>query len=391
MNDRAAQAGSPRLLIVVNDTDFFLSHRLHIALAAREAGCEVHIATPTAGNVAAIRDAGLTHHAIRLSRRGLHPLGELHTLIDLFRVMRELRPGVVHLVTAKPVLYGGLAARVAGVPAVVGAVSGLGFLYVSPRWWVSVVRWLSRCVYRLALRHPRLKLIFQNPDDEDNFLASGLARADQVVRIKGSGVDVNRFRATPEPGGAPVILLVARMLWDKGIGEFVEAARVVRLTHPGARFVLVGDSDPGNPSQVPIGTLRAWTDEGVVEWLGPRDDIPDLLAGCHIACLPSYREGLPKSLIEAAAAGRAMVSTDVPGCREIARHEETALLVPPRDAEALAKAIARLLDEPGLRARLGRRGRDVVVEEFSAAQVVAQHIAVYRELGGCADGGRART
>ncbi|MEW6616666.1 MAG: glycosyltransferase family 4 protein [Thermodesulfobacteriota bacterium] len=209
---------------------------------------------------------------------------------------------------------------------------------------------------------------------------SGLVSPKRATLIRGAGVNPNVFASRPEPEGAPVVILAARMLWDKGIGEFVEAARWLREQGIAARFVLVGDSDPGNPAAVLVARLDEWRRSGVVEWWGHREDMPEVFAQSNIVVLPSYREGLPKVLLEAASCGRAIVATDVPGCREIVRHNENGLLVPPRDSKSLADALKILIENPELRRKMGARGREIVEAEFSEEIVVRQTMEVYKEI-----------
>lgn len=367
-----------RLLFVVNDPAFFLSHRLNIARAARDEGWEVHVATPAGPAVAEIEAEGFRHHAVAMSRSGGSPLAESWTLWALFRLFRRVRPTLVHAVTIKPVLYSGFVAPFAGVPALVQAVSGLGHVFIATGLGPALRRFLTLIAYRIAFRHPRSRVIFQNPDDR-RALRRAL-RKGQVVLIAGSGVDPDEYAPSPEPGGEPVVVLASRMLWAKGVGEFVAAARRLRERGVRARFVLVGDTDAGNPATVPEAQLTAWTKSGVVEWQGRREDIPAVFAGAHIVCLPSYREGLPRVLIEAASCARAIVATDVPGCREIVEDGVNGLLVAPRDAESLADALSALLDDPTRRAQMGRRGRERVLSGFTSAQVVEQTLAIYRDL-----------
>ncbi len=377
---RPPTPGRPRLLFTVNDAGFFLSHRLPIAQAAAAAGYDVQIATAPGEAAAQIRARGFAHHPVPLSRRGLNPLAELRTIWALARLYRRLRPDLIHLVTIKPVLLGGIAARLAGAPAVVSAVSGLGYVFISRGTLAAPLRAAVATGYRFAMRRRGVRVIFQNPDDRNEFLNRALVEAKDIVTIKGSGVDTNRFAPSDEPPGPTLVVLPARMLYDKGVGEFVAAARQLRQAGVEARFALVGDSDVGNPTAIPLADLQAWQDEGAVEWWGFRDDMPEVLAQAHIVCLPSYREGLPKSLIEAAACARPIVTCDVPGCREIGRDGENALLVPARDAEALVTALRRLIDDPGLRRRLGARGREIAEAEFSLERVVGQTLAVYATL-----------
>ncbi len=369
-----------KLLFVVNDGPFFLSHRLPLAEAAREAGYEVHVATPDDAGAARIRDRGFAFHPIPLVRSGTRLFQEAGSFLALLRLYRALRPDIVHHVTIKPVLYGGLAARLARVPAVVHAVTGLGYLFVARSAKAAALRAAVKAVYRLALRHPRSRVIFQNPDDLAFFRDQRLVRPGQPVLIRGSGVDMTLFAPEPEPGGTPVVLFASRMLWDKGIGEFVGAVKRLRDRGIEARFVLVGDTDPNNPAAVPPAQLKAWQASGLMEWWGRCDDMPGVFAKSHVVCLPSYREGLPKVLVEAAACGRAIVATDVPGCREIVQSGVNGLLVPARDEAALADALQQLIEDPERRRAMGRAGRRLAVEEFALDRVVADTLGLYADL-----------
>jgi glycosyltransferase involved in cell wall biosynthesis len=371
-----------RLLYVVNQPRFFMTHRLPVARAAAAEGFEVHVATPDGPEAVDIQAEGFRFHPIPMSRKGIHPLEELTTCRAIVALYRALRPDLVHHVTIKPVLYGSLAARLARVPAVVNAVTGLGHLFVDRRRRTRALRWIVERAYGVAFSHPNGRAIFQNQDDLAGFVRTGRVRPADAVVIRGSGVDTARFAPRPEPAAPPFeVVLIARMLWSKGIGAFVEAARTLRAQGVPARFVLIGDSDPGNPASIPSAQLSAWHRSGVVEWRGHCDDIPGALAAAHLVCLPTaYGEGVPKALIEAAAAGRAIVATDVPGCREIVRSGENGVLVPAGDTEALAHAVHTLLEDPHRRAAMGARGREIAEKEFSEALVVEQTLAVYRTV-----------
>lgn len=375
---------SRRILYVVNTPEFFLSHRLPLALAAREAGFEVHVATGPGAAVPEIASRGLRHHAFPLSRNGKNPLAELTSLWRLYRLMRRLQPDLVHLVTIKPVLYGGLAARLARVPGVVAAVSGLGSVFVSQGLGARMIRLGVVRLYRLALGHPELRVIFQNPDDRAMLICEGAVRPARAVLIRGSGVALENYPVQPLPAGVPVVVFAARLLREKGVLEFVEAARRLKARGIAARFWLVGAPDPGNPSSVSEADVRAWQAEGVVEPLGYRADVAEIFAGSNMVVLPSYREGLPKVLIEAAACARAVVTTDVPGCRDAIEAERTGLLVPVRDASALADAIQRLLESPDLCRQMGEAGRMLAERTFTIEQVIDAHLAVYRQVLGMA-------
>lgn len=368
------------LLFVVNIPEFFLSHRLPLAISARNAGFTVHIATGPGSACQEISELGFEHHLLPISRSGRNPLAELRTLWGLYRLMRTIRPDLVHLVTIKPVLYGGLMARLSGVPAMVAAISGLGTVFVDrdqTRSWIRRgVEWL----YRLALGHPNAKVIFQNPDDRAALTHIGAVSKDKTALVRGSGVSLASCPMRPEPEGVPVVTFAARLLEDKGVREFVEAARVLKERGVVARFWLAGSPDPGNITSITEMELSDWSKDGFVETLGYRTDIPDIFANSNIVVLPSYREGLPKALVEAAACGRAVVTTDVPGCRDAIEPGATGLLVPVRDASGLADAIQFLIENPDRRKQMGTSGRALAEREFAIEKVVDAHLAIYREL-----------
>ena len=372
-------SGQPRLLFVAGDDGFFLSHRMPIARAARDAGFAVAVACPVADHAKSIRAEGMRVLAIPLTRGRISPLADLGTLAALVRICRAERPDIVHAVAMKPVLYGSAAARLAGVPAVVGALTGLGYVFSSSDIKARMLRPLVRRALRWALGDRRSTCIVQNPDDAAFVAGLGIERR-LIAVIPGSGVDTKRFAPSPEPEGPVRVAMVSRLLWDKGVREFVEAARLARARNPNLRFALIGAADEGNPAAVPLAQLEGWQAEGVVDWQGHRDDIPAVWRESHIAVLPSYREGLPKALLEAASCGRPMVAADAPGSREIARDGESGLLVPPRDSAALAAAILRLADDPAMRARLGTAGRALVESEFSEERIAAETLALWRRL-----------
>ncbi len=369
-----------RLLFVVNAPEFFLSHRLPLAIAARKAGFDVHVATGPGSACGEIAELGFTYHVLPLSRSGRNPLAEFRSLWALFRLMRRTRPALVHLVTIKPVLYGGLMARLAGVPAVVAAISGLGTVFVAQEGRGAWLRRGVEALYRLALGHRNLKAIFQNPDDRAVLIGLGAVRNDQTVLIRGSGVALADYPVCPEPDGIPVVTFAARLLKDKGVEKFVEACRILKERGVVARFLLVGSPDPGNPSSVSEDDVARWGEAGLVESLGYRKDIPVVFSQSSLVVLPSFREGLPKVLIEAAACGRAVVATDVPGCRDAIEPGQTGVLVPVRDAVALADAIQSLIEDPVRRQLMGTAGRELAEREFAIEKVVEAHLKVYQEL-----------
>lgn len=294
--------------------------------------------------------------------------------------MLKIRPDLVHLVTIKPVLYGGLMARLANVPAMVAAISGLGTVFIDRKQAQSLMRCGVEWLYRLALGYSNAKVIFQNPDDRAALIAMGAVREEKAALIRGSGVSLADYPMRPEPEGVPVVTFAARLLKDKGVMEFAEAARELKRRGVTARFWLAGSLDAGNLTSISEEDLSQWRKERVVEVLGYQSNIPNLFANSNIVVLPSYREGLPKALIEAAACGRAVVTTDVPGCRDAIEPEKTGLLVPVQDAAALANAIQSLIDDPQRRKQMGVSGRALAEREFAIEKVVNTHLAIYREL-----------
>lgn len=369
-----------KILFVVNAPEFFLSHRLPIALAAREAGYEVHVATADGGAVRQIRRLDLVHHTAAIARSGQNPFSEMRSVLSLYRLFRELKPDLVHLITIKPVLYGGIAGRLAGVSAVVAAVSGLGTVFLAQSMAARARRVLVSGLYRLAFSQKRLAVIFQNPDDRDGLLAIGALKLVQVRMIRGSGVNLANYAFVPEPEGTLVVVMAARLLRDKGVYEFVEAARLLKSRGVEVVMRLIGAPDPGNPTSVEKSEVDSWAAEGVVELPGFRTDIARQYQAANIVCLPSYREGLPKGLVEAAACGRAVVTTDVPGCRDAIEPEVTGVLVPVKNAPALADAIQMLVETPERRLRMGKAGRELAERAFSIDRIVEQHLAIYKEL-----------
>jgi glycosyltransferase involved in cell wall biosynthesis len=372
----------PRILYLVNVDWFFWTHRLPIARAVRDRGGEVWVAAAPTRFEPLLAEEGFRFVPVPFNRSGRRVDHEARTFLSVVGLLRSIRPDLVHNVTIKPVLYGSLAARLAGRPAVVNAIPGLGYVFLASGGKAALRRGILRLAYRPALSGQRVRAIFQNPEDAALFAGDGLVGGERAVLIRGSGVDVEMFRPSPEPRGLPTVLMASRMLWDKGVGEFVEAAIRLRSRGVAARFVLAGDSDPDNPSSVPRERLAAWHGAGTVEWWGHRADMPSVLSLAHVVCLPSYREGLPKVLLEAAAAGRPIVTTDVPGCREVVRHGENGYLVPPRDPGALAAAIRRLVERPDERSRMGAASRSLAESEFRVEKVVESTLSLYGELLG---------
>jgi len=370
----------PVLLFVVNIPEFFLSHRLPIAMAARQAGYDVQIATGPGSASATIGELGFVHHELPLTRSGRNPFAELRFIWALQKLLRRVRPDILHLVTIKPVLYGGILARLLKVRAVVAAISGLGTVFVSKQSRHGPIRQAVLWLYRIALGHPNIKVICQNPDDRAMVLALGSVGPERIELIPGSGVALENYRLVDLPDSTPVVTFAARLLTDKGVLEYIEASRLLRTRGVQARFWLAGAPDPDNLTSVSIDQINMWRDEGLIEYLGYREDIATVFEQSHIVVLPSYREGLPKVLIEAAACARAVVTTDVPGCRDAIIAGQTGILVSVRDPASLADGIQSLIEDRNKCEQMGLAGRELAVNRFSIETVIKQHLATYQEL-----------
>ncbi len=370
-----------RILYVVNSLDFFVSHRLGIAKAALYQGFDVHLAAAAGADAHAIEMLGIRYHPIPLTRSGKNLLQELKTLWKLWRLFRSLKPDLVHLVTIKPVLYGGIMARFAKVPGVVAAISGLGSVFHPTSVHGRILKGLVKRFYRFAFAHANMHAIFQNPEDQAVILSLNAIEDSRTTIIPGSGVELEAYPHVAEPEAQPVAIFAARLLRDKGVFEFVEAAAILRSRGVDARFLLVGSPDSGNPASVTADQLERFKREGVVEVMGFRQDIAQLFSNSNIVVLPSYYgEGLPKVLIEAAACGRAVVTTDHPGCRDAIEPGRSGILVPVRDARALADALQMLIGDASLRHQYGMAGRDLAERLFSVHSVIDAHLNIYRQL-----------
>jgi glycosyltransferase involved in cell wall biosynthesis len=365
----------PKLLFVVTEDWYFISHRLPLAVAAKAAGFDVAVATREGPQASVVRNAGVRLIPLELSRRGGNPVTEV---IALWRLYRKERPDVVHHVALKPVVFGAIAAWLARVPAQVNAISGLGWLFTSSNRMLRLIRPILRRVLCRVLAQRGGITIVQNPEDLEFLKNSGLS-ATRLRLIRGAGVDVSVFHPVPQPPEPVCVMMVSRMLWSKGVKEFVDAAQHLTQTGVKARFVLVGEPDLANPASVPESTLRNWQGRNGLEWWGRREDVAAILHEAHIACLPSDREGLPKSLLEAAACGLPIVTTDTPGCREVVADGTNGLLVPVCNSHALAEALGSLISDPRMRQRMGEQSRIRAVTEYSLETVIKETLAIYRE------------
>ena len=371
-------AGQPQHLVYVITEDwFFKSHFFDRAIAAVSAGYKVTVLTRCRDSAREFKNHGLFIENIEFSRRGLNPITELATIFRLRSTLKRIKPEIVHNIALKPVVLGSLAAQLAGICNIVNAPVGMGYVFTSRESKARVLRPIVKVLIRYVLGRKNRRIIIENHDDFENLVSGGFANSDSIALIKGAGVNVRNFAHQPEPAEPIKVIMVSRLLRDKGVHEFIDAAKTVRSKNSQVQFLLVGDIDDGNPTSMNSEAIADLANSRDVIWLGARTDIAKLLAESHIACLPSYREGLPKSLIEAASVGRPIVTTDVPGCREVVTHMVNGLLVKPRDAQALASAIEKLVNNPNLRKSMGEENRRKAEAEYANEIIINQTHCLY--------------
>jgi glycosyltransferase involved in cell wall biosynthesis len=368
------------IIYFVSEDWYFCSHRLPIARKALAEGFRVIVVTKVSKYKDIIESEGFKLAPIGINRGSMNLFSELRTISTLYSYYKKYNPDIVHHVAIKPVIYGTLVARLIGSIKIVNAMAGLGFVFISNKKRVKLLRFFVHQLFRFLFNNKNSQLILQNKDDLGYFLKNKLVNNNNVTIVRGSGVDIKKFIPVEECIGIPIVMLASRMLWDKGVGEFVEAAKILKQEGVEARFVLVGDRDSENPTSIPNAQLSEWHELGVVEWWGERSNMCEVLTQAHIVCLPSYREGLPKVLLEATSCGRPIIATDVPGCREIVHNGKNGILVPIKNSNSLANAIKELIDNPEKRKSMGTNGRRLVENEFSEEIVVSQTLKVYQEL-----------
>jgi len=365
-----------KILLFANTDWYLYNFRLSLAKELRAQGHEVVLLSPPGDFQERLQANGFQWFPFPLSRQGINPFNEIRSIWRLFRLYQKVKPDVVHHFTIKPVIYGSLAAHLLRIPGIINSITGLGHLFIDPAPLTQLLRGLAKTLYRISLR--RTQIIFENPEDRNIFIQNKLLQPTQAHLILGTGVDVDKFRPTPKNNDIPVILFSSRLLATKGLIEYMEATRILKHKGLKARFAIAGTPDPGNPASIHQGQLASWKQSGLVEWWGWQDDMPSALAKTDIFCLPSYREGVPNALLEACASGVPVVTTDVPGCRDVVTHGINGLLVPVQNAPALADALEVLINDPVLRQKMGMAGREVAVSSFSQAKVNTETLAVYK-------------
>ena len=366
-----------RLLYVVNEDWAFLLNRLPMARAAQRAGFEVHVATRVSNGAAAIEAEGFTLHPIPLRRGGISPLSAIPAIFALRQITGRIKPDIAHHSGLQCCVFGSIAALGRKFP-YVSALTGMGYVYTSATWRTRLLKTILKWILPSLLNRPGDIVLVQNPDDRAALVDLGLSEA-RIVLIPGSGVDTDALLPLPEPDGPITYGFAGRLLTDKGIRALVAAHDTVRGQGLDTNLLIAGNPDPANPASVSLREVNEWAQRPGITWLGHVKDIASLWKRCHFAILPSHREGLPGSLMEAAACGRAMIATDAPGCREIVIDDQTGLLVPIEDPRALAQAIVRLATSPELRARYGQAARELVVTKLSASIIGEQVVRLYNE------------
>lgn len=367
-----------KILLFANTDWYLYNFRLALAKDLRDQGHDVILLSPPGGFQKFLRENGFQLISFPFSRQGINPLYEIWTLWQLIRIYHRVQPDIVHHFTIKPVIYGSLAAHLLRIRGVINSITGLGHLFIDPSPVTRLLRIVAKWLYRISLRNTQV--IFENPEDRDIFIKNRLLKAERSHLIMGTGVDVEKFRPANMHNDVPVVLFSSRMLATKGVLEYMEAVRILNKNGFKARFALAGTTDPGNPASVTDEEIESWKQSGLVEWWGWREDMPNTLAQTDIFCLPSYREGVPNALIEACACGLPIVTTDVPGCRDVVTNGVNGLLVPVRNAFALATALETLLTSPDLRQAMGTAGRETAINKFSITKVNAENLSVYKIL-----------
>tara|TARA_B100001250_G_scaffold142977_2_gene122336 strand:- start:935 stop:2065 length:1131 start_codon:yes stop_codon:yes gene_type:complete len=369
-----------RILYVVNVDWFFLSHRLPIAQEMMREGYEIHLALKVTTRMDELKSLGFFVHDINISKKGTNLFSELKTLINLYWIIKEIKPNLCHLVTAKGIVHGGIVSKLLNIPSV-AAFSGLGHLFSSQRLYLVFIRSLIVLLYKYIFNRENISFIFQNEDDQRKLESLGVIKKNHTFLIKGSGVDLNKFSYFPEKDGIPKVVMMSRLLKQKGIIEFLEAAKILISKDIKAEFIIYGEIDRDSYDSISQKDINEWSKLEEIKFAGHSNNISEILQDVHIVVLPSYYgEGFPKALIEAAASGRAIITTDHPGCRDAIIPGETGLLVPIKDSVELSNSMEYLLKNETIRKNLGKSGREFAEKEFDINSVISKHKEIYLSL-----------
>lgn len=369
-----------KILFIVNVDWFFISHRLPLAIKAIENGYEVHLACNYSKSKEFLENKGIACHEIQFTRSNYNIMNALIICKQIHALLKDIKPDITHLVTIKPILLGGIVARLLKLPSVVFAISGLGYIFISKGKIASIRKRMIGLIYAYVFKHKNICVIFQNTDDRNELSKlSGLNKIHSVI-IPGSGVDTERFSISQLPKSPPVIMMASRLLKDKGVYEYISAAKIIGHKNKNIKFVLVGTPDPENPSSISIEEVNGWIDKGYIEYWGQQEDMPNVISKSTIVVLPSYREGLPKVLLEASSSGRPVITTNVAGCRDAIIDMRTGFLVEKYNAQDLADKIITLSSNLDRCIQMGQSGRKLVEEKFSEKLIVSHHMKVYEKL-----------
>lgn len=360
---------------------YFWSHRRLLALAALDKSYDVYVLTQVNDHAKRIRELGFELIPITIERHGKSVIRELKLLYDIIKIYQRIKPDIAHHIAMKPVLYGTLATLFTKSTKVVNTLAGLGYIFASKRFSDKIIASLLIHFFKCLFMLRPVQLIVQNSDDASFLMSKNVCKDKRLTLIRGSGVDLKEYAQSGAADEVPTILFASRLLWQKGLADFVAAAALLRERYPYVRFVIVGEPDEHNSNSVPVKTLKAWVQSGSVEWWGYQSNMPKILSRVKMVVLPSvYGEGVPKILIEAAACGKPVIATDMPGCREIVIHNHNGYLVEAHDPAAIAERISALLDDDGLCQQMGERGRRLVAAEFSIDRVNSETLSLYAKL-----------
>jgi glycosyltransferase involved in cell wall biosynthesis len=369
-----------KLLFLTPDDATFVAQRVVMAKGAEKIGYEIHVGVPDEGFVNKIKELGFIWHNVDLNRGGINPVSDLIPFLKLVRLLRKEKPYIMQCISIKPGIYGTIAGRLAGLQRIVCLVNGRGYAFEGRGLKGKILKFIAKTLYKIAYSYPKVKVIFQNPDDREYFIQEKLIERDRTYLIRGSGVNMEKFYPEPEPvTDTPVVLFVGRLIWTKGVGELIEATK--NLRNEGLKFTLqiIGYPDERNPDTVPKKYLEELNANGTIQWIGRQTDMPRFYRAANILALPTnYNEGLPLTLLEAASCGRCLISTDAPGCREIVRPGVNGILVPPKTVKELTDAMRTLIQDPEMRARFGQNSTRIVKEEFSSEIVVSKLLELYQ-------------
>lgn len=370
-----------KILLSANTDWYLYNFRFSLIHLLRDQGYELVLVTPPGKFSSYFEENGFRWIPWNVERQSIVPWSELSAILELNRIFQQEKPELVHNHTIKSVLYGSLVARINRMPNVVNSITGRGYVFLSNEAKAERLKLLAKLLYKLAFRNPNFAAIFENEGDRQYFIQEHLVRKERTWLITGVGVDINRFTPQPEPAGIPVILYSGRLLWDKGVGLLVDAVKLLRQQNISAQLALVGEPDPGNPASIPKSQIETWVKDGLAEWWGWQSDMNNVYGRSNMVALPTtYGEGVPTVLLEAAACGRSIVASDIPGCREVVQDGVNGKLISPDNPASLAAALSALVIDPDLRGRMGLTGRRLIEEKFTVDIVNEATLAVYRSV-----------